>query len=91
MGDAERLPGKTFRRAGLLNLTAIKIQGFKLADLPAGIEAAADSPGLSCTVVTPDHGCSLPHFAAGAVSFEIIKKTLSAAAPGNIGLFPEHL
>lgn len=38
-------------RSGLLDLRAIKIQNFGLADLPAAMDAAEKAGGLSCTVV----------------------------------------
>jgi len=39
-------------RSGLLDLSAIQIQKFGLADLPAAMDAAEKAGGLSCTVVT---------------------------------------
>ena len=39
-------------RPGLLDLRAIQIQGFSLADLPAAMDAAEKAGGLGCTIVT---------------------------------------
>jgi alcohol dehydrogenase len=41
-------------RSGLLDLRAIRIQKFSLADLPAAMDAAETAGGLSCTVVNSD-------------------------------------
>jgi alcohol dehydrogenase len=40
-------------RSGLLDLKAIQAQSFGLADLPAAMDAAANSSGLSCVLVKP--------------------------------------
>jgi len=39
-------------RSGLLDLRAIQMQKFSLADLPAAMDAAETAGGLSCTIVT---------------------------------------
>jgi alcohol dehydrogenase len=52
-------PADVFRRilslvrAGLLKLDAIQTKSFALSELPAAIEAAANSSGLQSTVVKP--------------------------------------
>ena len=43
-------------RAGILNLKAIKVQSFTLSDLPAAMDAAANSSSLDCTIVKPAQG-----------------------------------
>jgi alcohol dehydrogenase len=40
-------------RSGLLNLSAIQIEAFPLAELPAAIEAASKSSGLQSVIVKP--------------------------------------